>query len=200
MGCAQAIPSQTLASACNAIITNSGLLPDVLIMGEDVTSAFFANTKVQSQLNTLHLVSGAIQPQPPVGTSQYLGTLYRPHLKLYSYSEAFESDAGVLTKMVPDDTAIVGCSTSPATVSYGSISQTEQDGEVRTYSDVQVTFREGSASRERTRSSFGLHRGRFLVPYDLTGWQVIKPLTVTLRASESDREATETKEKREGGR
>ena len=119
-------PIADLAAACNAIITSSGLLPNVLVMGEDVVSAFLSNTKVQSQLNVLHLVSGSIQPTAPVGTSQYLGTLYRPHLKLYSYSEAFENDAGALEKMVPDDTAIVGCSTSPATVSYGSITQTEQ--------------------------------------------------------------------------
>ena len=81
---------------------------------------------------------GSIQPSAPtgIGTAQHLGALFRPHLQLYSYAEAFESDAGVLTKMVPDDTCIVGCSNSPATVSYGSISQTEQDGSVHSYSDV----------------------------------------------------------------
>ena len=114
-------PIADLAAACNAIITNSGLLPNVLVMGEDVVSAFLANTKVQSQLNVLHLVSGSIQPSAPtgIGTAQHLGALFRPHLQLYSYSEAFESDAGVLTKMVPDDVCIVGCSNSPATVSFG---------------------------------------------------------------------------------
>ena len=189
-------PIADLAAACNAIITSSGLLPNVLVMGEDVVTAFLANPKVQSQLNVLHLVSGSIQPQPPtgVGTAQHLGALFRPHLQLYSYAEAFESDAGVLTKMVPDDTCIVGCSNSPATVSYGSISQTEQDGSVHSYSDVKFVPRRLSEPRE-DKVELRVASRPVLVPFDMTGWSVIKPLTATLRASEQRDERRERKEK-----
>jgi hypothetical protein len=171
-------PIADLAAACNSIITASGLLPNVLIMGEDVVTAFLANTKVQSQLNTLHLVSGSIQPTAPkeIGTAQYLGALYRPYLALYSYAEAFEDDAGALKKMVPDDTCIVGCSTSPATVSFGSISQTEQDGLVKTYSDVKFVPRRLSTPRE-DKVELRIASRPCLVPFDLSGWVVIKPLT-----------------------
>jgi hypothetical protein len=171
-------PIADLAAACNSIITNSGLLPNVLIMGADVVTAFLANTKVQGQLNTLHLVSGAIQPTAPrgIGTAQYLGALYRPYLSLYSYAEAFEDDAGVLKQMVPDDTCIVGCSTSPATVSYGSVAQTEQDGTVRTYADVKFIPRRLATPKE-DKVEMRITSRPTLVPFDLSGWVVLKPLT-----------------------
>jgi hypothetical protein len=171
-------PISDLASACNSIITSSGLLPNVLIMGARVVTALLGNTKTQSQLNTLHLVSGAIQPTAPqgIGTAQYLGALYRPYLQLYSYVEAFEDDAGVLKQMVPDDTCIVGCSTSPATVSYGSVSQTEQDGTVRTYSDVKFVPRRLATPKE-DKVEMRITSRPCLVPFDLSGWVVIKPLT-----------------------
>ena len=191
-------PVADLTAACNAIITNSGLLPNVLIMGASVVSALLANAKVQTQLNTLHLVSGSIQPSPPtgIGTAQYLGALYRPYLSLYSYVEAYEDDAGVLKKMVPDDTCIVGCSNSPATVSYGSISQTEQDGEVRTYADVKFVPRRLSTPRE-DKVELRVASRPCLVPFDLSGWVVIKPLTGTLFArSEGERREDETKKER----
>ena len=175
---AEGDPIADLTLACNEIITNSGLLPNVLIMGADVVSALFSNAKVQDQLNKLHLVAGSIQPTAPtgIGTAQYLGALFRPYLSLYSYAEAFENDAGVLTKMVPDDTAIVGCSNSPATVSYGSISQTEQDGAVQAYSGVKFVPRRLSTPRE-DKVELRVASRPVLIPYDLTGWSVIKPLT-----------------------
>jgi hypothetical protein len=187
-------PVADLTAACNAIITASGLPPDVLIMGASVVSALLSNPKVQSQLNTLHLVSGSIQPTAPkgIGTAQYLGALYRPYLSLYSYSEAFEDDAGALKKMVPDDTAIVGCSSSPATVSFGSVSQTEQDGEVRTYADVKYVPRRLSTPRE-DKVELRIASRPALVPYDLSGWVVIKPLTGTLLAREGEREEHENR-------
>ena len=193
-------PIADLAAACNAIIANSGLLPNVLIMGEDVVTAFLANPKVQAQLNVLHLVSDSIQPAAPtgIGTSQYLGALFRPHLALYSYSEAFEDDSGTLQKMVPDDTCIVGCSNSPATVSYGSISQTEQDGSVHSYSDVRFVPRRLSTPRE-DKVELRVASRPVLVPFDLTAWKVIQPLTggggtFAARSSERD-ERRDRKEK-----
>jgi hypothetical protein len=174
-------PVADLAAACNTIITASGLLPDVLIMGAGVVSALLSNAKAQAQLNLLHLVAGSIKPSPPtgIGTAQYLGALFRPYLTLYSYAEAFEDDAGALKKMVPDDTCIVGCSNSPATVSYGSISQTEQDGEVRTYADVKFVPRRLSTPRE-DKVELRIASRPALVPFDLSGWVVIKPLGGTL--------------------
>jgi hypothetical protein len=186
-------PVADLAAACNTIITASGLLPDVLIMGAGVVSALLSNAKAQAQLNLLHLVAGSIKPSPPtgIGTAQYLGALFRPYLSLYSYAEAFEDDAGALKKMVPDDTCIVGCSNSPATVSYGSISQTEQDGEVRTYADVKFVPRRLSTPRE-DKVELRIASRPALVPFDLSGWVVIKPLGGTLLT----REEHETKRER----
>jgi hypothetical protein len=183
-------PIADLAAASNAIVAASGLLPDTLVLGADVLSAFLANTKVQDQLNKLHLVTGGIQPSPPqgVGTAQLIGKLFRPYLLLYSYAEVYESETtpGTLVPMVPDDSALLGCSTSPAVTSYGAITQTEQDGTVRSYADVKFVPRRLADAKE-DKAELRIASRPCLVPYDLASWAVIKPVTATvLRKDEQE--------------
>jgi hypothetical protein len=173
-------PIADLAAASNTIVAASGLLPDTLVLGADVLTAFLANTKVQDQLNKLHLVSGGIQPSPPqgVGTAQLIGKLFRPYLSLYGYSESYESETtpGTLVPMVPENQCLLGCSTSPATTSFGSITQTEQDGEVRSYSDAKFVPRRLSVPKE-DKAELRIASRPCLIPYDMASWAVISPLT-----------------------
>lgn len=172
-------PLADLQTAVNTVLANSGLLCDVVVMGTNVLSTFLAHEGVQTTLNKLNFTLGNIQPRTPVpGTAQFIGRLYRPALDLYSYAEAYEDEPnpGTLKPMIPDNSALLGCSTSPATTAYGSITQTEQDGGVQTYSDVRFVPRQLSVAKE-DKHELRMASRPCLVPYDLTGWAVINPLT-----------------------
>ena len=79
--------------AVSTIIANSGLVPDIFVMGANVLSVFLGNTKVLDLLNKLNFTLGDVRPGKPegVGTAQPIGVTYRPFLKLYGYSETYES-------------------------------------------------------------------------------------------------------------
>lgn len=174
-------PIADLQAAVNSVVSSSGLLCDTLVMGADVLTAFLGNAKVQDVLNKINYSLGNIAPQkpkPPAGTSQFIGRLYRPALDLYSYAESYEDEVnpGTLKPMVPDDACLLGCSVSPAVTAYGSISQTEQDGSMQTYADVKFVPRQLSVPKEEYHELRMASRC-CLVPFDLTGWAVIQPLT-----------------------
>jgi hypothetical protein len=172
-------PLADLQVASNAIVANTGLLPDVLVLGANVLEAFLGNAKVQDVLNKLNLVLGNVLPTKPAapGSAHYIGKVYRPFLDLYGYPETYESEAtpGTLVPMVPDNSCLLGCTATPAATCYGSITQTEQDGMAETYADVKFVPRTLSVPKE------DLHELRIasrpcLVPYDLASWAVINPL------------------------
>jgi hypothetical protein len=190
-------PIKDLAAAASAIVASSGLLPDTLVLGGDCLAAFLAAPSVQDALNKLHLIQGAIQPSPPqgIGVAQYLGRLFRPYLNLYSYDESYEDEVtGALKLMLPANACLLGCSTSPALVSYGAITQTEADGEVRTYSGVKHVPRRLTTPREDKAETRVACRPT-LIPYDLTAWSVIKPVGGALFTAEKKPSTTKKEEK-----
>ena len=156
-------------------------------MGADALSAFLANAKVAEQMNRLHIVAGGISPTAPigVGTAQFIGTLYRPYVRLYGYAESYEDEAtNVLKPMIADDTVLLGCSKSPAITSYGSVTQVEQDGETRSYSDLKYVPRRLSTPKE-DRIELRIASRPCLIPFDLASWAVLKPVPATLWPRES---------------
>ena len=83
---------------------------------------------------------------------------------------------GRFKPMVPEDSALLGCSNSSATTCYGSITQTESDGQIATYADVKFVPRQLSEPREEYHELRIASRPR-LIPFDLSSWAVINPLT-----------------------
>jgi hypothetical protein len=188
-------PIADLQSASATIIANSGLIPDTVVKGSDALSAFLANAKVADQMNKLHIVAGGISPTAPtgVGTAQFIGTLYRPYVKLYGYAESYEDEASnALKPMIADDTVLLGCSKSPATTAYGAVTQIEQDGDTRTYADLKFVPRRLSEPRE-DRVELRIASRPCLIPYDLASWAVIKPVSAALRARAGEHSSKERK-------
>lgn len=68
-------PIQDLKNVRSAIIATTGVAPDLAIMSDAVADVFVSHPVVAEQLNKLHLVIGAVIPQRPEGTAQYLGRL-----------------------------------------------------------------------------------------------------------------------------
>jgi hypothetical protein len=190
-------PIADLSAAAATIIGASGLVPDTVVMGVDALSAFLANAKVADQLNKLHIVAGGISPAAPegIGTAQFIGTLYRPYVRLYGYAESYEDEVtNALKPMIADDAVLLGCSKSPATTSYGSVTQIEQDGDARTYSDLKYVPRRLATPRE---DELRIASRPCLIPFDLASWAVLKPVPVSLMARrEREREERESKRER----
>ena len=192
-------PIKDLSAAASAITAASGLVADTVVMGEAALSAFLNNTTVQNQLDKLHLIVGGIQPAAPqgIGSAQFVGTLYRPYVRLFGYSETYEDEAdNSLKPMIDPKTVLLGCSKSPATTAFGSISQAEQDGEIRTYSDLKFVPRRLTEPRE-DRTELRVASRPCLIPYDLSSWKVIKPLPAVFVARVESSEREERRERRE---
>ena len=82
----------------------AGSTPDTLVLGSNVMSVFLSHPQVIDVLNKLNVSLGAIQPsKPTLGTSQFVGRVYRPYLDLYGYAESYELEEtpGTLKSMVP---------------------------------------------------------------------------------------------------
>jgi hypothetical protein len=191
-------PCKDLSSAANAIIAASGLVPDTVVMGADVLRAFLNNTTVQSQLDKLHLIVGGIQPSAPtgVGSAQLIGRLYRPYVSVYGYAETYEDEStNALKPMIAPKDVLLGCSKSPALTSYGGVSQIEQDGETRSYSDLKFVPRKLATPKE-DRVELRIVSRPCLIPYDLASWAVIRPLPAVFMArAEGGEERKERREK-----
>jgi major capsid protein E len=181
-------PIKDLSNAANTIIANSGIVPDVCVMGSDALSVFLNNAVVAEQLNKLHLVVGGISPTAPqgVGSAQLIGRLFRPYVSVFGYSEAYETeDTNVLKPMISPKAVLLGSSKSPATTSYGAVTQTEQDGSIQTYADLKYVPRQLSVPKE-DRTELRIASRPCLIPFDLASWAVIAPLTGGIALATAD--------------
>jgi hypothetical protein len=184
-------PCKDLSDAAATIVANSGLMPDTVVMGEAALSVFLNNATVGEQLNKLHIVAGGIQPAPPagVGTAQFIGRLFRPYVSIYGYSETYEDEAtNALKPMIAPKDVLLGCSKSPATTSFGAVTQVEQDGSTQSYSDLKFVPRRLATPRE-DKVELRIASRPCLIPYDLTSWAVIRPLPAVLMARGGERTA-----------
>jgi hypothetical protein len=112
-------------------------------------------------------------------------------VKLYGYAESYEDEASnALKPMIDPKLVLLGCSKSPALTSYGSVTQVEQDGETRSYSDLKFVPRRLSTPKE-DRIELRVASRPCLIPFDLASWAVIKPLAGALQAREGKREERE---------
>lgn len=80
----------------------SGITPNAVVMGPDVSNAFCNHSAVQNQLDVRRMEMGIIKPQELPNGATYLGTLAREGVDLYEYAEWYVDDATGLSKpMVP---------------------------------------------------------------------------------------------------
>ena len=122
--------------------------------------------------------------------------MFRPYVSLYGYAETYEDEAtNALKPMIAPKDVLLGCSKSPALTSYGSVAQAEQDGEVRSYSDLKYVPRKLTTPKE-DRTELRIASRPCLIPFDLASWAVIKPLAGALQTRESE-QREERKERRD---
>ncbi|MDH5528378.1 MAG: major capsid protein [Nitrospirota bacterium] len=125
---ANSTPLENLRAWKRTVAKDSGIVPTVAVMGENVVDAFLSHADVRNVLDNRRLVMGAIDTShlSAMGAS-YIGTI--EELSFYAYNEWFE-DAGATSPMVPVDRIFLGNPNSRAAMHYGAI----QDLEVGTAS------------------------------------------------------------------
>jgi hypothetical protein len=121
-------PLKKLASIATIIRKDSGVSPNILVLGSDAAAAFVDNVKVQKYMDMLKVDVGQIKPQElPEGVT-YICSLRYPGLfiDVYSYDEWYEhEDTGLLTPMVPLKKAWLGSTRSANTTQYAVIQDIE---------------------------------------------------------------------------
>ncbi len=121
-------PLAKLASIASTIRKDSGVSPDVLVLGSDAAAAFVKNAAVQKYMDMLKVDVGQIKPQElPQGVT-YICSLRYPGLfiDVYSYDEWYEhEDTNVLTPMVPLKKAWLGSTRSANRTQYAVIQDIE---------------------------------------------------------------------------
>jgi len=98
---------------------DSGLVPDVAILGTDVAKAIRKNSLVMEQLNNRRVELGQINPQDLPNGVTYIGNL--ESVDLYSFDDWYEDDEGDLQPMVPSGKVILGSSKAENFMHYGAI-------------------------------------------------------------------------------
>lgn len=103
---------------------DSGLVPDVLIFDEDAAQYFIDHPTVSgpnSVFDTRRVDRGEINPRMLPSGLEYIGTLKRPVIDLYSYNEYYETDAGTATPIMGASTAIMGSTQARCVQHFGAI-------------------------------------------------------------------------------
>ena len=122
-GDADGVPITNLKAWKMLVAKLSGIVPDALILGEDVVMPFLENAQVQKFMDKTKITLGQINPQELPSGATYYGSV--ESLDIYSYSEWYLDDNGALQPMVPAKKILLGSTRARAERLYGAIQDLE---------------------------------------------------------------------------
>jgi hypothetical protein len=100
---------------------DSGLNPNIVLMGASVIGPFLDHAKTKDAYNMLKVDRGAINPQQLPGGVTYWGFLKDIACDFYTYDEWYLDDSQVLQPLVPDKKVWMIASGARAGKHYGAI-------------------------------------------------------------------------------
>lgn len=103
------------------IIQDSGVSPDIVVMGSDAIDAFLNNAKVLSALDNRRVDLGQIVPSALPNGVTYYGYIREAGVDIYGYDEWYLDDAGVEQPMVPTQKVLMGSTRARTEMLYGAI-------------------------------------------------------------------------------
>ena len=108
------------------ILQDSGLAPDIVVMGEDAIDAFVAHPKVKEEMNLRRVDNGSINPRMLPDGVMYWGYVASVGADIYSYYEWYIDDTdGQEYPMMPSKKILMGSTKARATRHYGVIQDIE---------------------------------------------------------------------------
>jgi hypothetical protein len=98
---------------------DSGLVPDVAVLGLAVGKAVRKNKTLMEQLNNRRVALGQIDPRTLPDGVTYLGEL--EDVSLYTFSDYYLDDDDILKPMVPENKIFLGSTRAEARTHFGAI-------------------------------------------------------------------------------
>lgn len=116
----------------NQTLINGFANVDMAIMGKAALRAFLADADVQKQMDNRRIQMGLIQPKELPNGVSYIGTLLKPNLDIYQYSEVYYDDytdpSNPETKpLIPDNKVILISSNADYMRAYGLCTYIDDD-------------------------------------------------------------------------
>jgi len=124
-------PLSDLRDAADLIQQDSGMRPNVLVMGKDVIKPFL--DRVGSKLDILRMEMATIRPERLPSGAQYWGRLLDSGLDVYSYSEFYQDEAGTMYNLMPADRVFLGNTMAYTGRYYGMIQDLDLAANVQFY-------------------------------------------------------------------
>lgn len=104
------------------IIQDSGMNPDVMILGADALDAFLNHPQLEKKLDNRRVELGQIDPRSLPNGATYYGTIRDVGLDIYSYDEwYFDEATGTEQAMIPPDLALIASTRARTSRNYAVI-------------------------------------------------------------------------------
>lgn len=116
-------PLNDLRTWKRLISKDSGLSPNIVIMGQDVLEPFLQNTFVKARIiSNFKNGFGEVAPKDLMDGVTWIASFPELGLQLYTYDEWFlDTDGTTLAPMVPVDKVWMGCTSARCHMHYGAI-------------------------------------------------------------------------------
>lgn len=124
-------PLEDLRAWRRLIMKDSGMTPNVVVMGSDALDAFLDHPSVTGKLDTRRIDLGMIDPTTFPNGAIYYGTIKDVALDLWVYDEWYLDDStGTETPMIGTKKVIMGSTQARTARHYGAIEDVEFPGDV----------------------------------------------------------------------
>jgi hypothetical protein len=155
------------------IMQESGVNPNIVVMGAKVFDALVDNEKFLKLLDIRNLQIANIAPQFRNNDAvTYVGRLTALGIDIYTYDEWYMDDEGKDQPMVPEDKILIGARNLGG-FKYGAITQMEQRADdFKTYAATRVP--KYWSNHESNQRMIRLSSRPLPVPYDIAAWKVVK--------------------------
>ncbi|MBM7580015.1 major capsid protein [Jeotgalibacillus terrae] len=159
-----------------AVIKNSGVTADRVIMSSDVGAAFVSHPKVQKMLENRRITMGNIEPQKLANGVTYIGTIAALGLELYTYDEwYFDEETEEEKPMIPEGTLAVLSSRTKSQMLYGAVTLADHSTEnFTTYEGERVP--DSWIQKDPAARFLQMHSKPLPVPTEVDAWYVAKVL------------------------
>ena len=108
------------------IIKNSGIAPNILILGEEVLPVFLNDPQIKDMFDKLNINLGTITPSIISDAITFIGKLPGLGLEIYTYDEYYEDETtGDLKSLVPAKKVLMG-RVGEGSFAYGAVTQLEK--------------------------------------------------------------------------
>ena len=115
------------------IARDSGLVPDVVVMGHDAFDTFIDHATVTSALDNRRINRGEIEPRDLPNGVTFQGTLKEIQCDLFTYDEWYLDTSAVLQPLMPVKKVMMASTKARMTRQYGAIQDLRSNASVRMF-------------------------------------------------------------------